>query len=243
MNPDSGNWLQGAKTNARSDSEDHWLSVSDLMAGLMMVFMLMSMVFMVNVEIERNKVRDVAILYDQLRNQLYQDLEQEFRDDMQRWGAELDKDLAFRFNNAEVLFDRGKAHLKPEFEAILEDFFPRYVRIITGDRYREDILEIRIEGHTSSGWFGAKNEDDAYIRNMALSQERTRSTLGFLLELEAMTSAKPWLKQHLTANGLSSAKTVRSDGGDEDEQRSRRVEFRVRTDAESRIATILDKIL
>ncbi|MGB1092654.1 MAG: OmpA/MotB family protein [Oceanobacter sp.] len=243
MNPDSGNWLQAGRSNSRSDGEEHWLSVSDLMAGLMMVFMLMSMVFMVNVEIERNKVRDVAILYDQLRNQLYQDLEQEFRNDMEPWGAELDKNLAFRFNNAEVLFDRGKAQLKPEFEAILADFFPRYVKIITGDRYREDILEIRIEGHTSSGWYGAANEDDAYIRNMALSQERTRSTLGFLIELESMSNDKSWLKQHLTANGLSSAKTVRQDSGVEDQERSRRVEFRVRTDAESRIATILDKIL
>ena len=51
------------------EQEGHWVAVSDLMAGLMMVFMLVAVVFMINVETERNKIRDVAILYDTLRTQ------------------------------------------------------------------------------------------------------------------------------------------------------------------------------
>lgn len=225
------------------EEEGHWVAVSDLMAGLMMVFMLVAIVFMVNVEIERNKVRDVAILYDTLRTQLYEDLRTEFEPDMQRWGAELDKDLAFRFNNSEVLFDQGEAALKKEFQTILANFFPRYIRIITQDKYRDDILEVRIEGHTSSGWSGASDSDDAYIRNMNLSQQRTRSTLAYVLELPEVQTDKNWLKTHLTANGLSSAKVVRDEQGKENAERSRRVEFRVRTDAEGRIATILEQVL
>lgn len=224
------------------EQEGHWVAVSDLMAGLMMVFMMVSVVFMINMEIERNKIRDVAILYDQLRMQLYRDLQNEFSADMDLWGAELDKDLAFRFNNTEVLFDQGMAELKPEFQTILANFFPRYIAIITGEDYRNDILEIRIEGHTSSSWYGATSSDDAYIRNMALSQQRTRTTLNFLMNLSSVQYSKDWLKTHLTANGLSSAKVIRQDNGVEDPQRSRRVEFRVRTDADGRIATILEKV-
>jgi len=41
---------------------------------------------------------------------------------------------------------------------------------------------------------------------------------------------------------LSSAKVVRDDAGSELGSASRRVEFRVRTDAEGRIATILDRV-
>lgn len=235
--------MNNSELERAPEQEGHWVAVSDLMAGLMMVFMLISIVFMINVEVERNKVRDVAILYDRLRTQLYQDLEREFAPDMARWGAELDEDLAFRFNNSDVLFDRGEAELKPEFRDILADFFPRYVRIITQAQYRDDILEVRIEGHTSSAWFGASTDDEAYIRNMNLSQQRTRSTLAFLLGLAPVADDKPWLIQHLTANGLSSAKVIRDAEGHENEQRSRRVEFRVRTDAEGRIATILDEVL
>ncbi len=224
------------------EDEGHWVAVSDLMAGLMMVFMLVSVVFMINVETERDKIRDVAILYDQLRTQLYRDLNNEFAADMPRWGAELDEDLSFRFNNTDVLFDRGEADIKPEFQAILNDFFPRYVRIITQEPYRDDILEVRIEGHTSTSWYGAKDEDEAYIRNMDLSQKRTRSTLEYVLELPAVKDSKSWLKNYLTANDLSSAKVIRDAAGVEDGERSRRVEFRVRTDAEGRIATILDRV-
>lgn len=223
------------------EEEAHWISLSDLMSGLMMVFMLVAIVFMVKVEHERDKIRNVAILYDTLRTQLYQDLNTEFAPDMTRWGAELDKDLAFRFNNSEVLFDQGKADLKPEFKAILADFFPRYMRIITQDKYRHDILEVRIEGHTSSGWAGALSADDAYIRNMDLSQQRTRSTLAYVLEMPEVEAEKSWLKAHLTANGLASAKVVRDALEKENPERSRRVEFRVRTDAEGRIATILEQ--
>lgn len=235
------NELEDSNNNS-SEKEGHWVAVSDLMAGLMMVFMLISIVFMISVQKERDKIRDVAILYDTLRTQLYEDLKNEFSKDMQRWGAELDKSLVFRFNNSDVLFDRGDARLKREFKAIMADFFPRYIRIITQKKYKNDILEVRIEGHTSSGWFGARSEDDAYIRNMDLSQKRTRSTLAYLLSLKAVQEFKPWLKSHLTANGLSSAKVV-INKGKEDRNRSRRVEFRVRTDAEGRIATILEETL
>ena len=125
----------------------------------------------------------------------------------------------------------------------MADFFPRYLGIITADKYRNDILEVRIEGHTSSAWLGAISDDDAYIYNMALSQARTRSTLAYLLNLPEVTNEKKWLKTYLTANGLSSAKVVQDNLGNEDDERSRRVEFKVRTDAEGKIASILEDVL
>lgn len=220
------------------EQEEHWVSVSDLMAGLMMVFLLVAIVFMVNAEIERNKIRDVAILYDRLRTQLYQDLLNEFEPDLEAWGAQVNPDLSIRFGRPELIFDRGENELKGEFKLILEDFFPRYLNIIASEKYRDDIAEVRIEGHTSSGWLG-REEDEAYILNMGLSQERTRSTLDYLLLLPAVQFEKVWLKDHMTANGLSSSKPIYLNNGEEDRERSRRVEFRLRTDAESRIATIL----
>lgn len=222
--------------------EEHWVSVSDLMGGLMMVFLLISVIYMVQLEIESRKIKDVAILYDRLRTQLYDDLHREFSADLPRWGAELDRDLSLRFYNTELLFDRGDADLNPAFSEILADFFPRYVRILTRDKYRHDILEVRIEGHTSSDWGQGFSADDAYIRNMALSQARTRSALAYVLALAPVQDHKAWLTAHLTANGLSSSKPVLTPAGREDDARSRRVEFRVRTDADARIATILQGV-
>src|SRR5690554_7620369 len=81
------------RANHDVEHEEHWVSVSDLMGGLMMVFLLIAVVYMVQLEIESRKTRDVAVLYDRLRTQLYEDLLQEFSDDLPRWGAELNRDL------------------------------------------------------------------------------------------------------------------------------------------------------
>ena len=225
------------------EQEGHWVAVTDLMAGLMMVFLLISIVFMINVEFQRKKITDVAILYDHLRTQLYEDLVKEFEPDLEEWGAEVQSNLTFRFNKTELLFGKGEANLNPEFQTILADFFPRYLGIITAEKYRDDILEVRIEGHTSTGWLGAASEDEAYIFNMALSQARTRTTLAYLLSLSDVEEQKVWLRKYLTANGLSSAKAIIEDDGSENGERSRRVEFKVRTDAEGKIATILEDAL
>lgn len=90
------------------EQEEHWVSVSDLMAGLMMVFLLVAIVFMVDAEIERNKISEVAVLYDRLRTQLYQDLLEEFEPDLERWGAEVNPDLSIRFNRESLIFGRGE---------------------------------------------------------------------------------------------------------------------------------------
>ncbi|MFT6153801.1 MAG: outer membrane protein OmpA-like peptidoglycan-associated protein [Bermanella sp.] len=224
------------------EQEGHWVAVTDLMAGLMMVFLLISIVFMIHVEWQRKKITDVAILYDHLRTQLYEDLVTEFSANLDEWGAEVKPDLTFRFTKSELLFGNGESGLNPEFQIILADFFPRYLGIITAPKYRDDILEVRIEGHTSTGWLGA-SEDDAYIFNMALSQARTRSTLAYLLSLSDVSEQKGWLRKYLTANGLSSAKPIIGDDGIENGDRSRRVEFKVRTDAEGKIATILQDVV
>ncbi len=231
--------------SATRHQEDHWIPLSDLMTGLMMFFMLLAVSFMLKVEADSQKVKQIAVLYDQLRTDLYRDLEKEFRADLPKWGAELDKDLTIRFKEPDVLFDIGSANIKPRFKSILDDFFPRYVAILTSDKYKNSIEEIRIEGHTSSIWgtqFSPVSPDEAYFRNMELSQSRTRAALLYVLNLPAVQTQKSWLRKFLTANGLSSSKLILNPEGTENYARSQRVEFRVRTDAESRIANIIEAV-
>jgi outer membrane protein OmpA-like peptidoglycan-associated protein len=228
-------WLK----SGQSSSEEHWIPLSDLMTGLMMIFMLISIIFMVQVDASRSAMRNVAQEYDQTRNDLYDDLLREFSPDLSRWHARLDRDLTIRFEEPDVLFDTGRADLKTQFTDILSNFFPRYVKIIFGKKYRDSIQEVRIEGHTSSIWSSERNADEAYFRNMELSQSRTRSTLEYVLLLPGVVEQKDWLTRKLTANGLSSSRTVRNPDGTENVEASQRVEFRLRTDAESRIGEIL----
>jgi outer membrane protein OmpA-like peptidoglycan-associated protein len=233
---------ESADTSEAVGEESHWIPLSDLMTGLMVIFLLIAVSYMMQVEADAARIKEIAVAYSDIKDALFEDLQKEFKTDLPKWKAQLLKnDLAIRFSEPEVLFDTGSSQLKPEFQAILQDFFPRYVHILTLPKYRDAISEVRIEGHTSSDWKnGVASPEEAYFLNMELSQARTRSTLAYVLNLPAEQGQVTWLRKFVTANGLSSSRLILDDKGMEDVTRSRRVEFRVRTDAETRIAKILE---
>lgn len=233
--------LFGHGSTAGNEDEHHWLSVSDLMAGLMMVFLLISIALMRHALEERDRVTQVAEAYQETQVAIYQALMEEFGDDLATWQADINADtLALTFKSPEVLFATGSAQLRPRFEGILDDFYPRYLAVLAP--FRESIDEIRIEGHTSSLWNRHVSDDEAYFLNMQLSQDRTRSVLSYLYRLPETQSQKGWVKQTTAAVGFSSSHPVLSDAGQEDHERSRRVSFRILTNAESQIREILSEV-
>ena len=74
--------------------------------------------------------------------------------------------------------------LKPQFKDILSDFMPRYIVLLITN-FVDDISEVRIEGHTSSEW-NQEPEKTAFIKNMDLSQARTRSVLEYSFSLKEL---------------------------------------------------------
>lgn len=220
--------------------DGHWLSVSDLMAGLMVIFLFIAITYIRPVVETQNRIRDIVVAWKDSEVEIYNALQREFEDDLPRWHAELDREtLSIRFRAPDVLFDSGTANLQPEFKSILDDFFPRYLKVL--HVFQDAIAEVRIEGHTSSEWEGAATDDEAYFKNMALSQARTRSVLEYALGLPLVNPFKGWAQAHLTANGLSSSQLVYH-GSQEDKARSRRVEFRVRTNSKEQIVRVLETI-
>ena len=212
-----------------SHEEAQWISLSDLMTSLMMLFMLIAVAFMLKVQAEEARASNEAQLYREIRQDLYKDLYMEFKDRLTVWNAVFNQNLTLTFRGPEVLFDTGKTDLKPRFKQILQDFFPRYVRIITLPKYKTSIQEIRIEGHTSSDWNGATGTEEAYFENMELSHK-----------LPDVQKEIDWLRSNVTANGLSSSHLILKPDGTEDIDRSRRVDFRILTDADAKIEKILE---
>jgi outer membrane protein OmpA-like peptidoglycan-associated protein len=208
------------------------------MAGLMIIFLFIAITYIRPVQTERDAVRDIAVAFQDTEEALYKALWKEFKEDLPKWGAELDrKTLSVRFKAPEVLFDAAQITLKEKFKNILADFFPRYAAVLS--QFRKNIAEVRIEGHTSSEWAKQSSRDEAYFNNMRLSQDRTRRVLAFSLSLSEVASNKDWLVRKLTANGLSSSQLIVV-GGEEDKELSRRVEFRVRTNAKQQMVRILE---
>ena len=205
------------------------LSIGDLMAGLLFIFILLRTATMLRVQKQADREALITTEYNRVKTQLYIDLQEEFKDSLKVWNAEIDStQLSIRFQEPSTLFDYNKADLKPKFIAILSDFFPRYIKLLSLPQYKENIEEIRIEGHTDSS--------GGYFSNMELSQDRTRSVLEFCLNLLSH-SDQGWAMSKITANGLSSSHLILKNGK-EDAHRSRRVEFRIRTNAEQKLEEI-----
>lgn len=227
-----------------SNEEEHWPSISDLMSGLMIIFLLIAIAYMRDIAEGPQRIKKIAVTYQESQLALYEKLKEEFKDDLPKWQANIDKDtLSIQFFEPEILFKTGKSDVTPRFKEILADFFPRYLKIIFSDEFKDSIAEIRIEGHTSSEWGqGISSEDESYFNNMQLSQDRTRSVLMYCYYLINDPILKKMMKKYLTANGLSSSKLVFTKRGHEDKAKSRRVEFRTRTNSENRIIQILNEL-
>ena len=234
------------------ETEEHWVSISDVMAGLMVIFLFIAISYMLNVRLKadeiivyKNEVEKLLDAYKNLQAALYKELRAEFEGSPTKktqfrtvWRGHLDMEtLSIRFKKP---FTQGDATVPSAFKNVLRNFFPRYVAILTKPEYRDAIAEIRIEGHTSSEWHDRVGLDKAYYNNMKLSQDRARNVLQYALEMRhtQIIQNKEWIKKYLTANGLSSSKLIFDSNRNQNREESRRVEFRVVTKSEKLINEI-----
>lgn len=119
--------MRSKRVNLDDNTSNFDLSISDLMAALCCIFVLIciSVIIQLNKsKIEFDFKNAIAEKYGNMQNELYLDLQKEFGDDLEKWNAEIDpKTLSIRFMGNEVNFDADKANLKPKYQAILQDFF------------------------------------------------------------------------------------------------------------------------
>ncbi len=58
--------------------ENEWLPISDLMSVLMMVFIIISVFYMLQVKRDKQKIEEIAVSYNKLQISLYNELKNEF---------------------------------------------------------------------------------------------------------------------------------------------------------------------
>jgi outer membrane protein OmpA-like peptidoglycan-associated protein len=232
-----------------SDEESSWVSFSDIMTGLMVIFLFIAISYMIEIQ-KKQQQRDIIFEeFKATKEKLYAELENEFKDDFKEWQVELDKDLSIKFTNPEVLFESGKTNIRPYFAGILDKFLPRYFNILKQSRYINKIVEIRIEGHTDAVPAPDYN-NDPYIGNVILSQLRSAKVLEYFRSMEYYKSLsradEKRLQFLLTANGLSYGRTLDDNKNltaltelPVNNSFSRRVEFRIITSSEA----LVDKVL
>lgn len=209
------------------------MSISDMMSGLMLIFLFIAISFMVKIESEKQEMQDVALEYRDIKVNLNESLYSEFENDLENWNASITKDNRVVFSSPEVLFAVNSSEIKDGFKVVLKDFFARYVKVLTTQEYKNEIRELRVEGHTSKSWLNAKSPDEIYLKNMGLSQDRAYKVLSYCYGLkdDAIMQNKIWLEKHLRANGMAFSELKHED-------QARRVEFRVLMKSEDRMSKI-----
>lgn len=240
-----------ARRRQRADEEEHsyWMSYSDMMAALLLVFVLIITFNMLQAKSEyENKQKELEkqqkIVNEQRKIMDYQQgqldkiigvrkdlvaiLESEF--------SKTDLNVSVHQTGAiildsNILFDVNKHDLKPAGKVFLKKFIPKYINILLGSKFKKYISEIIIEGHTDT--------NGSYLYNLKLSQERAMSVASYCInDNNYILSSKQTkeLRKILTANGRSFSEPIPSKTGKGiDMSASRRVEFKFRLKNEEMI--------
>ena len=232
--------MRTKKHHTEGEATGFDLSISDLMSGLCGIFILIMIAVILQLNTTKAEYmakNKKAEDYYSMQTALYDELMEEFQDDLQKWNAEITDDLTIRFKDTNVLFEPWKAELKPAFQNILDDFFPRLITILEKEQFKNEIEELRIEGHTAREQRLSYNQD--YKEGMELSQERTREVMLHCLNQLGNTD-REWVQSNIAAIGYSLSRPVK-DGDTINWEKSRRVEFKIKTRAEKVIEELADK--
>ena len=217
------------------------LSIGDLMASLLLIFVLLLVSALLSVQEQDEKIKDTIARIDSTKQNLFNKLNEEFKDDFKKWDAEIDTSLTIRFKGIVTIdkqyekfyFASDSSSLNTSHKTILDKFFLKYINILRLDEFKKAIKEIRIEGHTDAKPRNMKKYPDPYIGNMILSQERALSVAAYSLGTIKKQDERKWVESKLMANGLSYSRLI--DKENDTSAVNRRVEFRFVTDFEEQI--------
>ena len=183
-----------------------YLAISDLMSGLLLIFVLLVMVL----------VYRMAEMIEQVQQQrivIIQSLQEAL--DSEGIDAKVDETTGDISILDDILFSEGSALLTSEGQAFLERFIPVYAQVLYSDpAYEHEIVRVVVEGHTSSkGSFG---------RNMTLSLQRAASVLDYV-ESDIDYARKAQFQTKLLGAGRGEIEADQ----DVDQDGDRRVVFRM----------------
>ena len=168
-----------------------------------------------------------------VRTELVEDLRKEFEhSDLKVAVDEKTGDITF---DSSILFDYNKSVLKESGKEFLSKFLPRYADVLLSDKYKDNISEIMIEGHTDT--------EGKYIFNLELSQKRALAVAQYCLSDNSdilPDEQVEELRELISATGCSYSKPVYDEDGKVDMEASRRVEFLFRLTDEEMVREMME---
>ncbi len=217
---------------------EYWSSFSDMMSGLLMIFILFLTMTILQLNIQEDLLHDKEGLLQEkedevnrilgVRKMIVEELKKEFEDSNLQ--LNIDPESGSITFSEGVFFDYDKYEIKETGKEYLKSFIPKYIEVLLNDNNREYISEIIIEGHTDN--------NGSYMYNLELSQKRAFEVSKYILsnEFGQLTEEENIrLKSILTANGRSFSNPILDENGSIHKEKSRRVEFKFRLKDEEMI--------
>ncbi len=247
-----------AATNSkRSTNDSNWISFSDIMTGLMVIFMFIALSYIVEVKEQQKEINKIVEDYKDVQLKIYKDLDSTFTKRFESYNLKVNPDLSIQITDADALFPvqffDQDVYLTDRFQAFLTEFTPLFYAIILKEEYRNGISEVRIEGHTAIQDPPKEFDKDYYQKMLILSQKRSNKVLEYMMNTDVYGKLndveKSYLRFITTSNGLAFGKALDKSsefkffsGNPIDTNKSMRVEFRIITNSQKVVDEWINKI-
>ena len=209
-------FINKKKKEIQIEETNYWLSIGDLMASILMIFMLLFIVKTIETGQELRKKEEIIEGFTGLKKNIISKIQKDFEE--RGIKVDLDPQTGTIKIDYKILFNTGEYLLKPEGKKYLNEFVPIYINLLLNDeQVKKELSQIIIEGHT--------DDVGSYIYNMELSQKRAFEVIKYIYDEMPNFKGKEELKRYITANGRSNIKVLRDNSGNIDRDKSRRVEF------------------
>lgn len=210
------------KNFKKSDSEEEnifWVTMTDLLLGLAMVFMTLFVLMMTGYTQQKMQQQQTQ---SDIAKELIKNLQ------AQNIDAQVDKMTGqVKISDLE-LFDLNSFELSPKGKQYLNRFIPIYVNTIFSNKKLSDkIVNVVVEGHTDSQTFaGITSKEEQFAKNMDLSLKRANAVEDYIFLTGYNRNFTDNLVKTLIVTGKSYSEPILVDGK-EDFNKSRRVELKL----------------
>ena len=196
-----------------------WITMTDLMTGLVLVFAVLFFYTYLNNHIE---IMEQKLAKEEASKALQETLRKQ---DIE---ATIDSTSGVVKISDLELFETGSYQLSQKGKIYLDKFAPSYLNSIFSNEYlSKNVEKIIIQGHTDSQTFKGKfSEDEQYMKNMELSLNRAFTVANYMSNTPYNKENGNKLRKMILVEGASFSNPILVNGK-EDFAKSRRVELKL----------------
>lgn len=207
------------KSNIAEDENVFWVTMTDLLLGLAIIFMTLFILAMTG--FTQTKIQQQST-QSEVAQKLIENMQE------QKIDAVVDKMTGqVKISDLE-LFELNSYQLSPKGKAYLDKFIPVYVNtIFSNPQLYNKISNIVIQGHTDSQTYaGISSKEEQFTKNMDLSLKRANAVAEYIFKTAYNKKYTNKLTKTVVVEGKSFTEPVMTNGK-EDYAKSRRVELKL----------------